>query len=314
MITKEDLRKHIDYLYSELFDVKSHLFNYSITDTTKSAYINGHIAWVLSTLGEREKSKSLIQGMRESKLFDDKSGLLRYSATNDRPKNSDKNFGANLSFLRALYLNNDIELADKHLKLLYENFFNKEKGLFCRSERDNLLFVAQPNLWMVDLLVQSGKISDAKDLYAEIVKQFYDEKIGLVVSKSSTTAGKYKTDYIFPDDNALFIKVANYLDKEMAENVKNKLLRSPLYSSEECLFNKKMNIETGKVDRIKSLYKNAVCIFMLTELIPIEIGKVRESFVKNLFDIENKRFSETFADSLFLSLLAVYSDQSLDHH
>lgn len=301
-------KKIVSYLFDRFLDKNSGLFNLTTDDPTKTSYVNGHIAWVLARIGEKERAISIFDAMLASNLFDTKSELFRYSAGPQGVINADKNFGANVCMLRAAYMLGKEEWAKAHFLRIKKTFYDEQEGLYRRSTVDKSLFNAQPHFWLIDTLYENGNKDEAKKLYDKVVDKFFDEKKSLIVSWSSKFRNKYKDRYLFPDDNALFVMVSARLNKNLSIRVRDSLFASELFSKEKHLFRRKINLNKRKSDGdTMSIYKNGLCLALLAGSGHHEIEAFKQAFFSGLFNIKKRTFSEDYADSLFFGLLALHT-------
>ena len=285
--------------YNTHYDLKNKKIN-----TTKTTFVNAHCAYCLYELGYKSRAKQILKAILNSKLFDRRQKLFRYSIKNGKILNPDKNCCSNLLMIYALSICGMKKQAYEVCEACIGTLFNKEIGLFARSTRDSKLFVAQTNLWGVLALESVGMEKEVKALVKSIIKNFYNSKEGLLISKSSTRKGKYRFTFIFSDDNLLFCWIGKKYYPDLCKKLAETLVKSPLFDKEKYLFNRSIRVEDNFLNTDKSTYKNAVCLLGLKAIHHPLAKKLENSMINYLYKEKIKMFVDCYSDS---NLLACYA-------
>lgn len=297
----------INDLYNIFLDKDSGLFYSSTKDNFIHSYINGNIIWILYLIGEKEKARKLFFNSFNSKLYDNKSGLFRYSIKNGEIFNSDKNLGVNINYLYSAILLNEKDKGKELLSKITKTFYCKHKKIYFRSTVDNKLFLAHPNLWLVKVLYLIKKDKEAYRLYRSIISTFFNKKLNLLTSKSGLNRYKYKDVYLFPDDNALLANVSRSINLKFSKKIVTHLFISNLFNKKQGLFIRKINLTKKQMYDSNSIYKNSFCFYLLKDFNDCNIKVFKNNLFNNLFNIRNIKLSKKHPDSLFFGLLAYYS-------
>lgn len=310
-MAKKFISTTIVALNKYLFDKESGLFNlhYNIknkaVDSTKTTFANAHCAYCLHELGYKNQATTIPKAALNSKLFDRKKYLFRFSIKDGKILDSDKNGCSNLLMIKALATSGFKEEAFKLYNATFDTLFNKKYGLFVRSTKDKELLVAQTNLWGVTALEAIDMKKEAKELLDAIIENFYNKERGLLISRSSTKKGKYKFSFIFSDDNLLFCWVGKKYYLSLCKSITKKALESSLFDKKKNLFNRSLRIEDNFLNEDKSTYKNAICLLGLKTLRYPYAKKLEQAIVTNLYNKKVKLFMDCFSDSNALACYAL---------
>lgn len=311
MKNKELIIKTLESLNNRLFDKKEGFYNlhYNIKtrkiDKLRTTFVEAHCAHCLFELGYKKQAKEIVESLIESKLYDKKKKLFRFSFKENKIVNADKNGCSNFLMMTILSKLGYKKQAKEILKSAKETFFNKREGLFGRSSRDKNLLVMQTNLWAVKALENLDMKKESRILLKNIINRFYDPSLEIFSSSSSTQKGKYSHRFIFCDDNFLFCYIASKYFPKMCKIVSKSLLKSRLLDKKTGLFNRSVRLNDNLLNTDKSVYKNAICLIGLKAVKNAYHKRLEKAIINKLYNKKEKLFWECFADSNLLACWAL---------
>jgi len=293
-------------------------------------HVNALVNIGLVEFGYLQEAIDNIEALLKSSLYDKKHRLF-YREANADGEITNFNFNAckNALMALALYATGKKENANEIIDVMFNSLlFDKKKGLFFReynNNKINSLIITQTNLWIAIALSKLNRITEAKQLVANLANLNLDNISNMFFShdreddtlkyRDDTTNISGKTKYIFADDQALAVIAYSLIgENKRAKEIINNLLSSDLYDSSTGLFNR--SLENGTVLDIKSTYKNSICGIALGMIGNNEyLKKLQMGLEKYLYDKNLKLFNMSSSDNLkipdnsMLALLAMEYDK-----
>ena len=263
--------------------------------------VNGLVNICLSELGLTELVKENLTTFLKSNSYNIKNKLF-YTEVDMGGAVVDYSFNSCKNSIIALSLScaGLLKEADSVMKsLLKSPIYDKKIGLFRReydskTKKINPLIVIQSNLWAALAFIKLGNIKEAKKIIKNIEKTQYSKKYGLYISIDCRGCSEDET--FFTDDQALISLCYILLgDAKRAGEIINKVIKSPLFDSENILFNRSFN--SYFIDTTKSTYKNSLMAFVFGKLgLTEELLNVQNGLLKYLYDSKEGLFYQNTKD------------------